>query len=100
MHDTTTSVMEAGLLTLSLHYIFIILFRLFGTLLFRRHKLWKEMIFILLSQDGVTLDVDRNVDGVPSYHHSLTPSNNRNNIYNEDRNAPIAVNQRAIDNDM
>ena len=92
--------MGAGLLTLSLHYIFIILFRLFGTLLFRRHKLWKEMNFILLSQDGVTLDVDRNVDSVPSYHHSLTPSNNRNNIYNEDRNAPIAVNQRAIDNDM
>ena len=58
------------------------------------------MNFILLSQDGVTLDVDRNVDSVPSYHHSLTPSNNRNNIYNEDRNAPIAVNQRAIDNDM
>ena len=58
------------------------------------------MNFILLSQNGVTLDVDRNVDGVPSYHHSLTPYNNRNNINKEDRNAPIAVNQRAIDNDM
>ena len=52
-----------------------------------------------MSHEGVTLDVDRNVDGVPSYHHSLTPSNNRNNI-NEDRNAPIVANQRAKNNEM
>ena len=58
------------------------------------------MNFIRLSHEGVTLDVDRHVDGVPSYHHSLKLSNNRNNINNEDRNAPIAANQRAINNDM
>ena len=58
------------------------------------------MNFILLSQDGVTLDVDRNVDGVPPHHHSLTPSNNQNNMNNEDRNAPIAANQRAKNNEM
>ena len=58
------------------------------------------MNFIRLSHEGVTLDVDRNVDGVPSYHHSLTPSNNRNNMNNEDRNAPIAANQRAKNNEM
>ena len=57
------------------------------------------MNFIRLSHEGVTLDVDRNVDGVPSYHHSLTPSNNRNNI-NEDRKAPIAANQRAKNKEM
>ena len=31
---------------------------------------------------------------------NLTPSNNRNNINNEDRNAPIAANQRAKNNEM